>query len=59
MNHCIYYTLILRSDVLDFARVETEEQNDKVASALRNTEKARGSKLVLLLFLTRCSFIVI
>lgn len=36
MNHYIYYTLILRSDVLNFAQVETEEQNDKVTSALGN-----------------------
>lgn len=37
MNHYIYSTLILLSDVLNFAQVETEEQTDKVASALRNT----------------------
>lgn len=36
MNHYIYYRLILCSNVLNFAQVETEEWNDKVASALRN-----------------------
>lgn len=33
MNHYIYYRLILCSNVLNFAQVETEEWNDKVASA--------------------------
>ena len=37
MNHDIYYALILRSDVFNFTQVETEDESDKVASALRNT----------------------
>lgn len=37
MNHYIYYMLILCSDVFNFAQVETKEQDDKVASARRNT----------------------
>lgn len=36
MNHYIYYRLILCSNVLNFAQVETKEWNDKVASALQN-----------------------
>lgn len=36
MIHFIYYRLILCSNVLNFAQVETEERNDKVASALQN-----------------------
>lgn len=36
MNHYIYYRLILCSNVLNFAQVETKEWNDKVVSALQN-----------------------
>lgn len=56
MNHFIYYRLILCSNVLNFAQVETEERNDKVASALwniygeNNGIKAYFACIVLLIF---------
>lgn len=62
MNHYIYYRLILCSNVLNFAQVETEEWNDKVASALRNIYgKEEGIKdyfacIVLFNFLTYCYY---